>query len=1573
MISETDETEPERMKDYVTKSIVACLFVLGSQALMAQNGEPVQDGMTISQVNALGDSLLRSYSVDEILSYKAFYEDERERLEQERSLLRDKGISDLEAFVRSHPESHVLDKVIFRLAELYYDKAEEDYLLAQERYGELLDEYDAGRLTELPQEPKKDFSRSLALYRSIIDNFPQSRLVDDAHYNIAFITESQGDITAAQELYETFLEEFPDSRYVPEVLMRQAEYYFNPPVNQIETAIEIYNKVLKYKDTPRYDEALYRLGWSYYRINDYPRAISYFTLLADDITAAKEYDPDNKMTNPSLADESIEYIGISFLDYTGIDGAARYLEKIGGREYGFEILKKIGDSYMDVKEEYEHAISSFNVLLKMYPFHKDAPMIQARIAEAYRLLDDDANTYFMRKKLFANYHEGTEWWQKVEDKEARARAAQLSEHALRANINLLLESASEQNNESLYAQAVDDSREYLKVFQEDSNAARIHWNMALTLDSRLKMASSAFDEYIKISNLYWNTRFQKEAARNAIALAQDFVNADTASRGDETLPLTIGEMREQAQEDSVQLRKNLRLEPQPLTEGEKKLVQAIDNYIKLFPFEEGTAARLSQAGSIYYNRNDFRNALKYFKTLLKHFPDDPSAGNAEVLVMESYFGRLDYKSVEIVAKRIRTKTDKPEYAAKATKRLAESIFLQAESLADSAQHFKAAEEYRRVALEVPDAKFADLALFNSGLEYDKAREYSRAVETYDIILQYHKDSEYYISAMNNMALDYGELKEYKNAALVFERLAEEDPDSLKGEAHLYNASFFYVKAEDWERAIRVNQKFVNRYPDSEDADDLYYDIANYHLKLDQFDKANEIYGKYAEKFPDSPRVVETYFRRGRYFEKQGDLAAARSEYEKGIAKSDQFRKEQKDANDYFAAEALFRLTELKLKEFEQIEFRLPKDRLVASKKRKRDLLLDIVDSYTRVAAYGTIRLYESTWKIGYAYEDFAETWAEQDIVAADEARRIVAQKEINQAAADLYERAVEAYKNSLDVLTRISRQYAESFLQKPEPHDSTSAPGQGQKITVADTTLQVAERWIERSKVKISENIYDIAEINFASVKKLLSAPVPEGMDKITELEYRNQLIGKFIRPMIAEIVQAHIRNITESEQLGLQNKWVDFSKNKVVATSALIPNEYARLAWESLQSFAAKYADFVSTLPDDDVVALSLADEMANFIDFGNAFGKATVTAYEQTIKRALKQNIANYELLKVEDGFLEFVYNFAMYADSLGSVAAEQKRAYESLFKTTEDPRYEDGLFSLEDNYFSLSDITREILGTGYEVARSLDLQNQYTEKIVLAIVRSDPEQYAGILDLEVSSHHVGTDTSWLASPVAQQGWQQVAYADDSWQAAAILDSSAQFSTYGAFRIWLKPGVPVTQMEAPDSVAADSMHVDPVADSVAVAAVQDSAGVSGDSLAVVAAAAEEQADSTVAVSGNETISRVYFRRIVNLAGLPVSGQIQLFADDTYRFYVNGELISASQQQEGQPSQVHEFSDFLVSGQNILALVVDDTDGSGKGIDGVVFLKNLPGWDERQKELRAQREKKKENLLFDKGILIEN
>ena len=1505
---------------------------------------------SVASVDALGDSLLRMYSLDELISYKRFYESERDRLEAERIKLREKGIQDLEAFIKNHPESGVLDKVIFRLAELYYEKSEDDYSKAQERYIELMELQEEGKPVELPPEPKKDYSRPLALYQRIVDQHPNSQLVDDALYNIAFLTEQLGRREEALELYEKFIENFPNSRYMPEVLMRQAEYYFNPPVNELEKAIEIYQKILTYTDSPRYDDALYRLGWCYYRLNDYPRAISYFTMLADDIESAKKYDPKNKITNPSFRDESIEYIGISFLDFNGVDGAASYLEKIGGRDYGFDILKKMGDSYLEVKEEYDLAIHAYETLLRMYPYAKDAPIIEAKIAEAYRRKEDHQKTYLTRKNIFKKYREGTEWWEKVNDEEARKQAHRLAEMAMRANINLLLDTANETNNRNLYWQAVDDSREYLEYFREDSNAARIHWNMALILDTRLNEPMQAFEEYIKISNEYWDTKYQKDAAKNAIALAQDMVEADTTAR-EEIMPMSLAEMRERAREDSTELRQSLQLEPIPLSPGEIKLAQAIDNYIKIFPFDEETPERLSQAGSIYYNKNHFIDALKYFKTLLKHFPDHELAEYAEFLVMESYFGKLDYKSVEIVARRLRRKAKNQEYAAKANQRLAEAIFLQAESLADSAEHFKAAEEYRRVADEVPDAEFVDLALFNAGLEYDRAREYRRAVEIYSRLTENYPNSEYYIPALNNMALDYGELKDYLNAAITFERLAEEEPDSAKAETHLYNASVFFVKAEDWSRAIRVNKKFVERYPDSKDADDLFYDIATYYLKLGDLEQANQIYGEYAQKFPDSPRVVETYFRRGEYFEKQGRVEQAKQEYTRAIDKSIEFQKAGKNPNEFFAAEALFHLTELEFEEYRQIQFKLPPEAMKRNKERKKALLKRLVDNYAKVAAYGTIRIYEATFKIGLVYENFAETWAAQDIPEAQEEKRIVARKEINQTAAELYERALEAYKNSRVVLTRIAEKYRKSLAA----NDTTMALEAGKKVVLADTTLEVAQRWINRSSEKISEVIYEIAEINYASVEDLLNAPVPPGLDKLTSLEFRNQLLGKFVMPLIGQIVDAHARNLREAEELDLENEWVEKSREKIIHTNRIIADEYAKLAWQALSGYEERIPAYNNILLEDDVMALSIADEMANFIDFSQAFGKATIRGFQISIDKARELNIHTYSLQATMNDLFKFTDQIAGKIDSLTKITNEFRKSYEEKIRQEKNPAYEDGLFTFEDNYFSLLEAKKAILKDGFDLAQKYAVKNEHTENIVLSLVRSEPEEYAELLGLEIHDFNLVSDTSWRASTLEQEDWMMENFDDSAWKPAFRMDSSLAFAGYGAQKIWFQPEPVVETL--PDSgvfAVSDTLPADTLVSNI-------------DSLKVKAAvpAINKPAPS------NEWPEKVYFSKYFNITGLPVQAQIQIVADDFYRLFVNGEFISEGKMDSvnSRPG-VHDFSEFLQTGRNHIAIFVADTDHSGGGLETLLFLRSLPGWEKRQAELEALKKKEKENLLFDKGIL---
>lgn len=1517
---------PKRGRCEAALSLLAFIFMMNTQPGFPQ-ARPENNPRRLSNVerakskpltSAKRDSALKTYSIDDLLEYKDLYESQRIRVEGERVALRERGIRDMEGFLANHPESKILDKVIVRLAELYYETALEYYTLSQDQYSKQLELLDAGRLAQAPPEPHKDYGRSLKLYQRVIDEYPQSAFQDDAHYNIAYLREDMGEREAAVGLYEKFLAQFPESRYLPDALFRLGEYYFHPPLNDLEAAIPVYQRVLQYTESPKYGEALYRLGWCYYKMSQYPEAISYFTLLADDVRRSEKFDPENKITNPALVNESIEYLGISFLEYRGVRGVADYLAQLGGREYGLDVLQHVGNIYMTVKEEYDNAVQAFRLLLQLYPYSSEAPVARAKIAESYRALEEEELAYLNRDTLFMDYRAGTAWWEKNANEEVRANGRGLAERALRENVNLLLRLAEQNNDVSYYQQSVKDSRKYLEAFPQDSTAAQIHWNMALTLDARLQAGEEAYAEYFKISNEYWGSRFQRMAAENAVALAQELAQVDTAQAKPAFLPLNLGQMKDVVEEDEDKARRALHLEIIPLAPGEEKLAQALDNYIKLFPHELPSAERLAQAGALYYNKNDFTQALKYFKTLLRHFPESPDFEYAHYLTMESYFGKLDYKSCEIVAKRIRLTGGNREFLEKAEQRLAESIFLQAEGLANAEQHTRAGEEYRRVYEEVPKAEFADLALFNAGLEFDKAREYRRAVETYTIIKEKFEPSPHYLGALNNMAYDYGELADHLNAAITFELSADKDTLAERAEVSLYNASVFSVRAVDWKRAIRVNRKFVETYPASKDADDLFYEIANYHLKLSDWDSANEVYGEYAQKFPDSPRTVETFYRRGEYFEGRNDLAQARAEYEKAMGKSADFKQRTMDYNPFFSAEALFRLTDLKYRNYADIRFRLPKSALDESKERKKNALLEIVDGYARVTSYGTLRLYEATFKIGMSYEEFALTWADQEIPEVDETRRIVAKKEINQTATQLYERSLEAYKQGAIALARLAQSYTVADTS------DTTALARDEKVAGQDTTLNVAWRWINKSKDKVSEVLYDVAALNHESMQNLLSAPAPENLSRLALFEFRLQLLGKFVQPVVAQITRAHQRNIQECDSLKIQSLWVEQSRGKIVETNNALAQEYVQLVRQGLALYANDVQSYKRAVAENDVKLLEWQDEMSNAVDFSRNFAKAALQTYTVTLQEAKKSAIAPEALAETHDQMLAFAFLTARTYDSLATVANNERRGFEELFKQEGRQEAQDAVFALEDQAFALAEGKKDLLAASFDAMRSHALRNSWSDKITLALVRSDPVKYAGELGLSISDTVLATDTTWHARTDYLAGWAANANLMRAWQPAKFISAGIQFSGYNAQRLWANEAVDSLQAAMPDSAAA-------------------------------------KPPSEVA----------YFGRSFEIRGLPVAAQIQVQADDSYNLFVNGEFLA--QQLATKPdsleTHVHDLGDYLRTGVNVIAVEVRDRDRSGGALEAVLFLKSLPGW-QAQSEPPQKPEPEEETQIFKRGVL---
>lgn len=1582
---------------------VFCLIILCSMlgiVLLPLQGR----GQNDIQNSTVSDSLLKQYSIEDLLEYKKYYQGKIKTIEHDKNQLRQITVTEAEAFIKQHPESKILDKVFMRLAELYYKKSIEIYLKAEQEYDNQLTDFDNGLLKTAPKAPKKDFSKSLNLYEQLLKKYPHSNLVDDAIYNKGFVLDELGDMEKALQVYQILIDEYPDSRYIPEAYMRIAEYHFNPPQNNIEKSIEIYKEVLSFKDSPRYDEALYRLGWSYYRLNMYPEAVAYFTLLADDIERSKVLDPGQKYTNPALREESVEYIGISFLDYGGVEGAAAYLKDIGGREYGTDVLQKIGDVYMKEKEEYEKAIQAYQTFLNVYPDSPDAPAIQSKIILAYRYLEDDMLAYLARKTLFDKYQPESEWWNRCESPEAREKARELSEKSAVENVNLLFQRANELNDNDLYLQAVQDSRSFLKVFPKDSHAVNIHWNMAVTLDMKLNKPDEAFVEYMKISDLYWDTKHQKWAAENAIALAKDAAtNADSLAQLGREESKTIAQMQGEI-EDNKELTAALHHKSVIMEKEDLRLAEAYNSYIMLFPHEKESAIFLANAGALYYNHNQFEKALIYFNTLVRHFPGGQDVDYAKYRIMECYFGKRDFKSSEVVARKLKESAKTPGLAEKANKRLGESVFLSAEALADSGSHLKAGNEYVRVVIEVPDIQFADLALFKGALQYDEAEEYRRAVETYDYLIENYPGSKYRLDAINNLALDYGELNDFRNAAISYEKLAKEHPDSLRARDALYNSSVFYVRANDWKSAIRVNKEYVHRYPNSEDADDLYFDIAGYHLKLDEIDNANRIYGEYAQKYPYSTRVVESYFRRGEYYRKNSKPERAKQEFALAVKKNQELKANNYEVNDYFTAEALFALTQLKYDEFLKIEFAGSPAKIEEAKKVKKALLLEVVENYTNVARYGTIRLYEATYNIGKTYEDFASAWARQELPQMEATKRAVALNEVNQAASSLYERSVKSYTDGVEVLTRIADDY-EAYLENKKlastdstvenVPDSSTAAQKGGRVSIEDSTLYIARKWIDRSKEKVSEIVYDIAELNHASVNRFLTAPLPEGLDAVSELEYRNQVLNRAIRPMVEQIVAAHVRNVTVSHEMDLKNQWVDQSKKKIITTSNVLAVEYKRMAADALVIYSEK-SDLYLSMVKEGKDAIDISDQMATLIDYANAFSRATVKLYQNSITTGREQSIEDIYIEESEIEMLKTAYTVSMEMDSLAREVDTRRKECEKIFKNTDRIEFENAIFIYEENFFSFKESKKALLETGYNISNEMGIANLWTNHILFELVKTAPETYRNLLDLKSTSQAIISDATWKATKVYQTGWTAFDYDDSNWRPSLVLGIEASQSGTESRRIWLmeidtvvthttpfEPVVDPTDSLALIAAASDSVGNDSL--KFATGEPADSSGISGtptdDSSRF---AAIESSDSTGIQTEQPLVTtdfksvpvkKAYFRKIINVEGLPISGEILLSVDDSYNLFLNGEYIAASRTDSSnwQNETVHQLQDYLRLGRNLVAIEGIDTDKTGNGMKVVFNYSYLPEWAEKQKQFkfRIMDSTEKESLIFNKNIIV--
>jgi TolA-binding protein len=1431
---------------------------------------------------------LASLPDDAVTAMQSRYDQERQQLEAEIVALEDSIIARGEAFLESYKQeismkhyvgkSEMICDFIYRLAEIYYRRAEDRYFITND-------------ISEFKPAQEK--------YQRIIDEFPASDYVDDALYNIAYVKNNSSrevDRLEALRLYSTLINKYINSVFVPEAYWRIAEYNFYQTPPKLDEAIRNYTALLDYPESTWYPRGLYKIGWCYFVQADYPTAIDYFTQTVEYSLSVPEETEDILLA--SMLDEALEYISVCFAqDSTewaigGVEAAVAFVleDSIRFATYGNRILTYLGDIYKFQIGNYWHAIDAYKAYLENYPLDANAPWVLEKIINTYAVnLREFPLAYDEKIRMFAGYRTGTDWDAANPEPEVRSAADVIIEKYYFQAINEIIGRAIQTTDPELLAASVEMSRAYLEFYPAGPKAYTVNYNLAVLLDQHVDQSSDAYTEYIRVSKDYEDESHRKEAAVNAVIIGYKLIQEQPPVPQDSLMGA-------------------------PLSEPEQMYVDAVDNYMALFPSGEEAELFLLNVGGVYYNHGQYEDSRRYYNTLLETFPHGERRGAAYRYIMNGYFAEGKYAEAELIAKEIQDSVIDTSVVASARTRQAESAYLGAESMKIQGDLIAAAAEYKRTALENPDYPQAHKALFEAGITYQEAQSWTDANEVYLMLVERYPQSELADKSLYNVGYNsQAELGDKQFAAQTFERLATEYPESPLAQDALRNASINYVESEDWNGSIRANSAYVQMFPAAGDANLFLFEIAGLYLKLGDEDSANEAYAAYASQFPEDPRAVRARWERGQYLKEKGRDAEALPEFIAGIEAHRVLVAKGLTGEETYASRCLYEVIQSDYNVYASINF-APANAVEDQKTQKlsqRERLLQHVEELNQLAKD---EMFEGLYMVGKIEEDLARAFTDQALPDRGRAEeKIIARETANQDAIEINGRATDAYADAaenIDEAVRVLRSKegelerqkqdlslwlieAQKLEEKPEGISDSS-------VVLADIdrgleevreAIQNAGDWARRARGKVPELALQNAEIKFATVRAFLDLPDVGRTEELRTI-YRSAVLAEFAAPRGAATIELYREAIRKAAFSQDEATWKGRALEGVTNLVTAVEDEYKALNERSLNAYAGNYNVYQELLNQGEGATTNRGLEAA---DIAEKLVLASDQSYEFAVA-ALNAESLLLEAIEAGDEIpAEYQSRFVASAieesfrirDRYAALAAEADEAG-GIAQTLQDQSvvWEDALMTFEDCSYNFNLHTEEVLATAMTFNQIHGNDRALALRIGWALAELNREAYLPLLADYGEEGWVRSDGTFLVNTTFEANWTDPDFDNDSWEPAMLTGAGEGAGDLsGSLSLWITP-------------EADT----PVCDSV------------------------------------------YVRKIFEITDEPVAGDLWISVDGGYSLQLNGEFIAAAEPGEGwTETAAYNVAQSLTRGTNTIALFAVDPDLTTNGIRLALRYKVLP------------------------------
>lgn len=876
--------------------------------------------------------------------------------EQERRL---NAIALLEKFIVDYPEhQQFTPDAMFRLADLYLDQAEFDF---EKSFDE---EFDPDSDVDSEALATADYSKALALWEELIAKFPGYRQKASTLYLLAYyLKQTEVERKALQvfrglacankydplgepepapstalaraalggprsappaTLYEGCESLTDNEELLQDVWVRGiGDIHFLTP-GSLDKAIAAYQKVAVDKESKFYDEALYKLAWSYYRNDDFLKGIKAFdsSVVYSDSLVADGKDP------LDLRPEAVQYIAISFTDPWSVeeqpdpgrsyDRALDFYKDRMDEAHVRDVFIQLGKTF-GILEAYTQAADSYRIAVTKWPLAPDNPEIHQEIVNAFEEMGDSDLADEEAAKLALTYAPGTEWYNANETNRTAMEAQELiGERMLRAAAENTHKAAQYARAEWL--QAVTDSggdetahedmkarylELYLKAsvlyerFLTENPTAEMSYEFTYRLGEVLFFAeryNEAIPHYtwVREHRHLSEARFEK-AARSVVQCYEKELGLLIAAG-------SVSEPGLPTIEELLAMPKPIAAKTIP--QAYRDLQTSLDEYQKLVNDPQSAPDMGYEAALISYRHLNLSDAETRFQSTLKRFCGSDKAVKSKDALLAIYEATgNDAAFTKTNEDFISSKCGSDGDVALAAAQNRSKEFRQAESLFKTEQYAKAASAFYLFYKTAPaDDANRPIALYNGAIAYDKSGKPKTAVYLFKEFTENadpaFRDSEYFLPARYLTAVSYYKAFDYENAVAVYldvvkaasdknrkppagERTAEEMRlDALFNAASLRELDRVYKdpRSAPGTGAASLFERYAKLEKDERKSDRAYWAIARVWKGAQNLSKQSQAYdrwrSKYGRRSENSDDYVFSYFDMAKSYEKKGSSKAA---------------------------------------------------------------------------------------------------------------------------------------------------------------------------------------------------------------------------------------------------------------------------------------------------------------------------------------------------------------------------------------------------------------------------------------------------------------------------------------------------------------------------------------------------------------------------------------------------------------------------------------------------------------------------------------------------------------------------